>query len=145
MRLARASCCCCQCLFGTRSSNHCGNLLRWLCSLLSNSSHLRSPVRRDPTHQRMSWIEASNPIRDTHCVHNRSLGSGLPLLNHNFDPTARSLPSPSTLVLCPDAACSNWVEIRTKKISVLLISEGSTLRCTSSTECLGHKFSQVAR
>ena len=37
MRLARASCCCCQYLFGTRSSNHCENLLRWSCSLLSNS------------------------------------------------------------------------------------------------------------
>ena len=59
------------------------------------------PSAQGPNHQR-PLIQS-----ETHAVHNRSSGLGSPLLSHFDQPTARSLPFPSTLALCREAACSN--------------------------------------
>ena len=139
VRLARTSCCCCQSLFGTRSSNHCGNLLRWSCSLLFNSLITCGAQSAGNQIIRESAGQKPSIQSDTRCVHNRSTGFGLPLLSHNFyQPTARSLPF--SFYTCIVSRCRmqqlliNGLNSNShKKMCVFLISQGSTLRYPGST------------
>ena len=152
MRLSRASWYCFRYLTGNCSSNHCGNSWRKSCSLLSFPNYLRSPVRRKPDHQRVSWTKTSSPIRNTRCVHSRSSRLGAPLLGHNFHkPTTRSFPFSIYTGIMSRGSMQQLLinglhqKICSQEVYVLLICQGTTLRCPGGSQGLGNKLRQIAR
>ena len=151
MRLSRASWYCFRYLSGNCSSNHCGNLWRKSCSLLSNS---RITCGAQCAGNQIIKESAGQkpPIQsETHAVFFKGGARrlGTPLLGHYFHkPTARSPPFSIHPGIMPrgrtqQLLINGYPKICSKEVDVLLISQGSTLRNPGGSQGLGNKLRQI--